>query len=175
VLFHIFHSLHICLSAIGTTALFWRRWRKIGKALLAGAIGTMMPCAMSDYFIPYTGGMWLGQAMDFLICIIEHPLLFFTFMFLGFISGLWAEEKLASSKMFSHGVHVFVSSTSSLMYLTSFGFMVWISDVRYVFPAFVIIVLAVWIPCCISDIIVPVSTVQANGEACSRPHPHLHG
>ena len=169
VLFHLFHSLHICLSAIGTTALFWRRTRRIGHAVLAGTLGTMMPCALSDYIIPYTGGRFLGQTMDFHICIINHPQLFFSFMFLGIISGLWAEEKLATSQFFSHGVHVFVSSTSSLLYLMSFGFMAWISDVRYVLPAFIIIVIAVWLPCCISDIVVPVSTIGHEHDG------HSHG
>jgi len=36
------------------------------------------------------------------------------------------------------------------------------ADVRFIFPAFAVIVVAVWVPCCISDIIVPVATAPAG-------------
>ena len=94
------------------------------------------------------------------MCIVSHPQLFFSFLVLGIVGGFWAEERLTGSHLFSHGAHVFVSSAASLLYLVSFGFTSWMTDVRLVFPAFLIVVLAVWIPCCISDIVVPITTAR---------------
>jgi len=70
------------------------------------------------------------------------------------------EERLAGSSVFSHGAHVFVSSLASLLYLVSFGFTGWMTDIHLVFPVFLLVVIAVWIPCCISDIVVPATTVR---------------
>ncbi len=168
-LFHLFHPLHICLSAIATTALFWRHDRRLIRAVVVGVLGTTIPCGLSDYIFPYVGGRLLGQAMHFHVCVIEHPQLFFSFLLLGLLAGLWAEERLVGSHLFSHGAHIFVSSTASLLYLISFGFTGWMFDVRLVFPAFLVIVIAVWVPCCLSDIVVPVAAA-ADGSACVSEH-----
>jgi hypothetical protein len=163
--FHLFHPLHLLLSAIATTSLFWRHERHLVRAVVVGALGSVIPCGLSDYFFPYVGGRLLGQTMELHACIVDHPQLFFPFLALGILGGFWAEERLTGSHLFSHGAHVLVSSAASLLYLLSFGFTAWVTDVRFVFPAFVVIVLAVWLPCCISDIVVPATTV----------HPPPHG
>ncbi|MBI3320732.1 MAG: hypothetical protein HYZ91_00515 [Candidatus Omnitrophica bacterium] len=162
--FHLFHPLHICLSAIATTSLYWRLERHIVRAVIVGALGTIIPCGLSDYIFPYLGGRLLGQTMQLHMCIVDHPQLFFPFLALGIIGGFLAEEHLTGSHLFSHGAHVFVSSAASLFYLISFGFTAWMTDVRFVFPAFAVIVLAVWIPCCISDIVVPATFVHAHPQ-----------
>lgn len=161
-LFHLFHPLHVCLSAIATTSLFWRYDRRLVVATLVGALGAIIPCGLSDYFFPYLGGLVVGQPMELHMCIVDHPWLFFPFLTLGILAGFWAENRLTGSHLFSHGAHVFISSTTSLLYLVSFGFTAWMTDVRFVFPAFVTIVLAVWIPCCISDVVVPASVAHAD-------------
>ena len=158
--FHLFHPLHICLSAIATTSLFWRHERHLLRAVWVGTWGTIIPCGLSDYIFPYIGGRLLGQTMQLHICIVEHPQLFFPFLALGILGGFWAEERLTGSHLFSHGAHVFVSSAASLLYLVSFGFTTWMRDPRLVFPAFLIIVIAVWIPCCISDIVIPAASLR---------------
>ena len=158
--FHLFHPLHICLSAIATTSLFWRYERSVTRAIWVGAWGTVIPCGLSDYFFPYVGGLLVGQPMKLHVCIVQEPQLFFSFLGLGILGGFWAESRLRGSHLFSHGAHVFVSSAASLLYLISFGFTSWMSDVQRIFPVFAIIVIAVWIPCCISDIVIPVSTAH---------------
>jgi hypothetical protein len=159
-LFHLFHPLHVCLSAIATTSLFWCYKPHVFQALIVGAVGTIVPCGLSDYIFPYLGGRMVGQQMELHVCLTDHPQFFFPFLALGILGGFWAENRLAGSHLLSHGAHIFISSVASLLYLISFGFTGWMMDVRLVFPAFAIIVLAVWIPCCISDIIVPVSAAH---------------
>ena len=162
--FHLFHPLHICLSAIATTSLFWRHERHLVRAVWVGAWGTIIPCGLSDYFFPYVGGLLLRQPMRLHVCLVEHPQLFFPFLALGILGGFWAEERLTGSHLFSHGAHVFVSSAASLLYLVAFGFTSWITDVRFIFPAFFTIVLAVWIPCCISDIAIPITAAHSHAH-----------
>ena len=158
--FHLFHPLHVCLSAIATTSLAWRHERRLMFAIGTGVLGTVIPCGLSDYVFPYLGGQVLGQAMDFHVCILDHPQLFFSFLVLGILGGFWAEERLTGSHLFSHGVHILVSSAASLFYLISFGFIGWLTNVALIFPAFLTIVIAVWIPCCISDIVVPTAAAH---------------
>lgn len=38
-LFHIFHPVHVLLSATATTAMFWRHEKKLLKAVLVGLFG----------------------------------------------------------------------------------------------------------------------------------------
>jgi len=169
--FHLFHPLHVCLSAIATTSLFWRHERHLGRALVVGALGTIIPCGLSDYVFPYVGGVILGQQMELHMCLVDHPQLFYPFLTLGILGGFWAEERVTGSHLFSHGAHIFVSSAASLLYLISFGFTAWMTDVRLVFPAFVIIVIAVWVPCCISDIVVPTATASPGTASIVRHAP----
>jgi len=167
--FHILHPMHIALSAIATTSVFWRYERRLTKAVLVGFFGTVIPCGFSDYIFPFVGGRLLGQPMDLHICLAEHPMLILPFLLLGILGGLLFEERLSGSSVFSHGAHVFVSSLASLLYLVSFGFTGWLTDIHLVFPVFVVVVIAVWIPCCISDIAIPVGA--AHGHAHGRHSP----
>jgi hypothetical protein len=169
--FHILHPMHLALSAIATTSVFWRHERRLLKALVVGFFGTIIPCGLSDYIFPFIGGRLLGQSLALHICLLEEPLLVLPFAVLGVLGGLLVEERLSGSSVFSHGAHVFVSSLASLLYLVSFGFTAWLMDIHLLFPVFLVVVIAVWIPCCISDIVVPVSAVHEHGRdrAVLRP------
>lgn len=162
--FHVLHPLHISLSAITTTALFWRYERNLAKALVVGLVGTMIPCGLSDYIFPFVGGSLLRQPVELHICLIDHPMIILPFLALGIVGGLLFEERIAGGSVFSHGAHVFISSLASLLYLVSFGFTDWLGDIRLVFPVFLVVVIAVWIPCCISDIVIPVSAAHEHGR-----------
>lgn len=167
--FHILHPMHVALSAIATTSVFWRYERKLVKALTVGFFGTIIPCGLSDYIVPFLGGRLLNQTMELHVCLIEEPMLIVPFLLLGIVGGLLFEERVAGSSVFSHGAHVFVSSLASLLYLVSFGFTGWMSDTQLVFPVFLLVVIAVWIPCCLSDIAVPISAVHDPSHGGHRP------
>ncbi len=163
--FHVLHPMHVCLSAITTTAVFWHHERRLMRTLAFGIFGSVIPCGFSDYIVPFLGGRVLGQPMQLHICLIEHPMLILPFLVMGLLAGFVFEEPVSGGSVFSHGAHVFVSSLAVLMYLVSFGFMGWMTDIQLVFPVLVIVVAAVWIPCCVSDIVIPVTNL----------HPHIHG
>ncbi|MBI4833747.1 MAG: hypothetical protein HY811_02850 [Planctomycetes bacterium] len=159
--FHIFHPAHLFLSATATTAMFWRHDRKIIKAILIGALGTIPICAISDIFMPYLGGEILGKSMALHICLIEEPLLVYPFVALGIMTGIVASNYLRHITFFSHSAHILVSSLASLLYIISFGLVDW---VPYLGGLVIIVVLSVLIPCCLSDIVFPLLFIHAAKE-----------
>ena len=171
MIFHIFHPVHLLLSAMATTAMFFRFERRVWKAVLTGFIGAVGVCSLSDIFMPYLCGNLLEvKEMRFHWCLIEHPQMVLPFVALGIVSGLLAAGVVARSTIISHSAHVFVSSTASLFYLISFGVPGWYGEDRLPL-VFAIVILCVTIPCCLSDIIFPLLVAREEGEL---PHLHAH-
>lgn len=153
-LFHVFHPIHVLFSASATTAMFWRFDKRLVRAVLVGFTGSIAICGVSDIFMPYIGGSLTGMEMELHICIIDHPEIVVPFAIFGVILGLIAADVFFDrmATLTSHSSHVFISTMASILYLTSYGFLNWMSKI---FPVFLIVVLAVLIPCCTSDIIFP--------------------
>ena len=173
MIFHIFHPVHLLLSAMATTAMFFRFERRIWKAVLTGFIGAVGVCSLSDIFMPYLCGNLLEmKEMRFHWCLIEHPQMVLPFVALGIVSGLLAAGVVERSTIISHSAHVFVSSTASLFYLISFGVSNWYGE--HILPAvFAIVILSVTIPCCLSDVLFPLLVAQDEGEV-PQLHAHKH-
>ncbi|MDI6839334.1 MAG: hypothetical protein QMD71_00535 [bacterium] len=151
-LFHIFHPIHLLLSSTVTTAMFWKHERKIVKAFVIGFIGSVAICGISDIGIPFLSGTLLGVRMRLHICVIEHPQIILPFVILGIAVSYFVPNIVEKSTQYSHGAHVLVSSMASILYLLSFGFTHWIHHIGSVF---IIAVVAVMLPCCVSDIVFP--------------------
>ena len=153
-LFHVFHPLHALFSGAATTAMFWRYDKKLWKAVIIGLIGSLAICGISDIFFPFIGGTFAGIDMEFHICLIEHPMVVVPFAIIGIILGLITCEVFIGRKstIFSHSGHIFISTMASILYLVTFGYTNWMEEL---FIVFIIVILAVFIPCCISDIVFP--------------------
>lgn len=151
-LFHIFHPVHLLFSATATTAMFWRYEKRFFKTIIIGFTGAVGICGISDIFIPFIAGFFLGVKMHLHICIIEHPGFILPFVITGIFAGLIVPAATQKSTIFSHAAHVLVSSMASILYLIGFGLTEWIHVAGMVF---VYMLLAVVIPCCTSDIIFP--------------------
>jgi len=160
-LFHVFHPAHILFSAVATTAMFVKHEKKYLKAIVVGFVGSVTICGISDIFFPYLGGKFLGSEMQVHICIIEEPALVFPFALIGVIAGLLIKKSFDHSTEYSHSVHVIVSSMASILYLIGFGYQNWIHDVGAVF---IVIIFAVMIPCCASDIAFPLVCTHRDCE-----------
>jgi len=169
-LFHIFHPVHMLFSATATTAMFWQYERRVIKALIVGLVGAILVCGASDIVIPHVSGLMLGVEMHFHVCVIEHPGLVLPFAAVGVVAGFLASGHIVRATVFSHSVHVVISSSASLLYLVSFGLQNWIDQAGWVF---IFVVLAVMVPCCFSDIVFPLLVVTKEDEP--RPSPHHHG
>lgn len=151
-LFHIFHPIHLLFSATATTAMFWRHERLFFKAAAIGFIGAIGICGISDIYIPYIAGFLLGVKMHLHICTVEHPILILPFVITGILAGILIPPATQKSTILSHAAHVLVSSMASIFYLIGFGLFKWIHVAGMVF---VYMILAVIIPCCMSDIVFP--------------------
>ena len=151
-LFHIFHPIHLLFSAAATTAMFWRHEKMFLKAALIGIVGSLGFCGISDVFIPYIAGLFLGIKMHLHICIIEHFYFVIPFIAAGIFVGIIIPTKTHKGTIFSHSAHVLISSMASILYLIGYGLTDWI---RVAGMVFIYTVLAVVIPCCSSDIVFP--------------------
>ena len=179
-LFHLFHPVHMFFSAAATTAMFWRYERRFIKAALIGILGAVGVCGVSDIIMPYASQFILAMLgtlepsvpLHLHICVIEHPALVLPFAAIGVLVGLSAAVVIERSTLFSHSLHVFSSTMASIFYLIGpFGRATWIDVLGLVF---VLVVLAVMVPCCVSDIVFPLAlTSPARQRHAQDPH-HCH-
>ena len=171
-LFHVFHPAHVLISAVATTAMFFKHEKRIIKAAIVGFIGSVTICAVSDIFLPILGGFILGSNMVVHICAFEEPGLIIPFAVVGVLAGLLVTKSFEKSTEYSHSAHVFVSSAASILYLIGFGLTDWIHAIGSVF---VIIIVAVMLPCCASDIVFPLACVHRNcNHSDELTHDHQH-
>ena len=158
-LFHFFHSSHIFLRAITATTIFYRHEKNRLKTFCVVFVVTLIFCGTSDALIPFLGALLLGTKPFLHICLLKEPALILTANAMGIGLGFLAESRFKKISYFSHGAHVFVASFASLSYLISFGSVGNLNPVMMVVSLFVIATLAVVIPCCSGDIIMPLSFI----------------
>lgn len=157
--FHVAHASHILFSAVATTAMFWKHEKRIGKALAVGFLGSIGVCALSDSVFPTIGGTMLGMDMRMHICVLEHPFLILPFAGVGVMGGFLIPGAIERSTEYSHSVHVLLSSISAILYLIAFGMIEWIHMLGGIF---LITVVSVMLPCCLSGIVLPLWCAHRN-------------
>ncbi len=147
IAFYTLHPIHVVLSALVTTAMYARYKRcKLWLALLIGWTGSVGIATISDAVIPFLGGNLLGIRMEFHIPFIEK-----WWVNLMALTGVAICYWKPVTKM-PHFGHVLLSTWASLFYFTAFGIVDWIPLLPFIF---LFLFLAVWIPCCTSDIVYP--------------------
>lgn len=147
-LFFTLHPLHVVLSAIVSTAMY-RKYgsRRVWAVLLVGYLGSVVIATLSDVLIPYLGGTLLGLEIELEVPFIDEWWLINPAALIGIAIGY-----LRPATKFPHYGHVLLSTWASLFYFTSFGVAHWFPVLHFVF---LFLFLSVWLPCCISDIVVP--------------------
>ena len=146
--FHTLHPVHVLLSALVTTAMYMRYKKgKIWAVILIGWTGSIGIATISDALIPYLGGKLLHAQMEFHVPFIEHWWINLLAL-AGIGIGYWRQ-----TTKIPHFGHVLLSTWASLFYIMAFGIADdWIPLLPFIF---LILFLAVWIPCCLSDIVYP--------------------
>lgn len=139
-------------------------------ALIVGYTGSIGIATLSDAVIPYLGGMLLNIPMEFHIPFIETTKMPFIGIekwiivnaaaAIGIAIGYWRP-----ATRFPHMGHVLLSTWASLFDFTAFGIANWISLLPFIF---LFLFLAVWLPCCLSDIIYPL--LWAREAQAANPH-----
>jgi hypothetical protein len=148
--FYVLHPLHVVLSAGVTTALYRKYTRgRILPAILVGYFGSIGVATLSDSVVPFVGELLLDLPhAEAHIGFIEEWQIVNPAALLGIAIGLWT-----SHTRFPHAGHVLISTWASLFHtIMALGETVeWIQFL----PIFVFLFLAVWLPCCLSDIVFP--------------------
>ncbi len=153
--FYILHPAHIVLSALVTTAMYKKYGNgRIWAAILIGYLGSIGIATLSDSIIPYLGETLLGlENKGIHIGFIEEPLLTNPVAFLGIAIGYWKP-----TTRFPHAGHVLLSTWASLFHIIMAlgGTVNWV----ILLTIFLFLFLAVWLPCCTSDIVFPLLFVR---------------
>lgn len=149
-LFWTLHPLHVVLSALVTTAMF-RRHGGMGfwRTLSIGCFGSVGIATVSDCLLPYAG--------EWLLALPHRGL------HLGFIEKWWLVNPLAVGGViagvvwprtrFPHAGHVLLSTWASLFHMTmALGNGPGLAEGAVIA---LFLFLAVWLPCCTSDIVFP--------------------
>ncbi len=167
-IFYILHPVHVILSALVTASIYQIHGCKNGNGrgirdrcsfwvlLVIGYVGAIGIATISDSLIPYLGE-WLLQMPK-------------RGIHLGFIEKWWLVNPLAVAGVifayfrpatkFPHAGHVLLSTWASLFHiLMALGES--ISVLTYI-VVFVFLFLAVWAPCCLSDIVFPLLLVKTE-------------
>jgi len=164
-IFYILHPIHVLLSAVVTTSMYELhkcgrfRWKcNLWILLGIGYVGSIGIATLSDSIIPYLGETLLGMPNRAI-----H---------IGFIEKWWLVNPLAilgiaiayfrPTTKFPHAGHVLLSTWASVFHIVMAigGGISWL-----MYSAIsVFLFLAVWIPCCVSDIVFPLLFVKDKGE-----------
>lgn len=158
-LFDIFHPAHIIASSMVTAGIFYKYKPKIISAVLIGISGAIIIGSLSDIIIPWLGGNLLNLKTIFYLPLIEKPLIILASAIIG--SSIGIATKITK---IPHFTHVFLSVFASLFYLLAFtpifNFLTFIA-------AFFIVLIAVIIPCCVSDILFPFLFLKEKIKDCN--------
>jgi hypothetical protein len=149
-LFWVFHPLHVLVSAWATTGMYRLHAEKSRvRLVLIGYLGSVGIATLSDSVIPYVGELLLDlPKKGFHIGAIEKWWLVNPLAFTGILlGGFFPTTKLP------HAAHVLLSTWASLFHMmmaTAAYF-----DVTTLVLVATFLFLAVWVPCCTSDIVFP--------------------
>ena len=162
-LFWIFHPLHVLVSAWATTAMYrLHAERSRIRLVLVGYFGSVGIATLSDSLIPYAGEWLLGLPNKGLhLGAIEkwwlvNPLA---------VSGILLGRFFPTTKL-PHAVHVLLSTWASLFHLTMATSEQLDATTLVLVATFLF--LAVWVPCCTSDIVLPLLLRNHRAERGTR-------
>ncbi len=168
-LFWTLHPTHVLLSALVTTAMYrLHERRSFWATILIGYFGSIGIATLSDCIIPYIGELLLQLPYRGVhIGAIEKWYLVNPLAFAGIALGYWRPHTKVP-----HAGHVLLSTWASLFHMMmALGNRVTVETVVLIGT---FLFLAVWVPCCTSDIVFPLLFVKpAQGEK-EALHGHRH-
>lgn len=159
-LFEFTHPMHVVLSAMVTAALY-RNYRakshsKAGTlaVILVGYFGSIGIATLSDCLIPFWGEKLLGMEHAHAhLGIIEMPVIINFAALFGIGFAYWYPKT-----HFPHAGHVLLSMAASLFHILRAQ-----ADPFSILQGLMIglfLFIAVWIPCCLSDIVFPLLFIR---------------
>jgi hypothetical protein len=158
-LFWSLHPLHVFLSALVTAGMYRLHSKgKVAATIAVGYVGSIGIATLSDCIIPYLG--------ESLLDLPNRGIHF------GFIEKWWLVNPLAVAGIalacfwpktkIPHAGHVLLSTWASLFHMT----MALGEEITVIATAVILLFLflAVWIPCCTSDIVFPLLFAKPSDQ-----------
>jgi hypothetical protein len=164
-LFWALHPFHVLLSALVTASMYQLHSRGgFGATLVIGYTGSIGIATLSDSVIPYAG--------EWLLSLPNRGLHF------GFIEKWWLVNPLAilgiaiaclrPNTGVPHAGHVLLSTWASLFHMSmALGAHLTLTTLGLIT---VFLFLAVWVPCCTSDIVFPLLCSRGRASVRRRAH-----
>jgi len=154
-IFYILHPTHVILSALVTTAMYKKYGNgKVWAAILVGYFGSIGIATISDSIIPYLGEtLMVLPNREIHIGFIEEWWIVNPAALIGIAIGYWRP-----TTKIPHSGHVLISTWASLFHIImALGETVtWFT----LLLIFLFLFLAVWVPCCTSDIVFPLLFIK---------------
>lgn len=164
-LFYVFHPLHVLLSSLVTASLYKLHTCSnssnakcnLPMLLVVGFVGSIGIATLSDSIMPYLAEILLDMPNR------HHHIGFLEKWYL--ISGVAIVGAIIAyfnpSTKFPHAGHVLISTWASLFHILmakgqNLQWFIYIA-------IFIFLFLAVWLPCCVSDIVFPLLFVKKEG------------
>ncbi len=162
-IFYTLHPMHVILSAFATASMY--KLHKCGLLsgkckllilLVIGYVGSIGIATISDSVIPYAGEILLRMPnREIHLGFIEKWWLINPLAIIGVILAYFKPET-----KIPHMGHVLLSTWASLFHIImSLGTVILWFQYFYIF---LFLFLAVWIPCCVSDIVFPLLFVKES-------------
>jgi hypothetical protein len=151
-LFEGFFVSHLFFASLTPAALFRMYRKSVWIGIITAIITSSVTCTLSDIIFPYAGGLLLNYNMHFHVCIIEEPLLAWSFVIGGAIIGFFLSGSVRKLSRYTHGAHILLSSLAAGMYLITYGVGIFTTKTLIFIP---ILIVSVLIPCVMNDIGVP--------------------
>ena len=192
-LFYIFHPAHVVLSAMVTSSLFrlHEKTRGFLVVLLVGYVGSIGTATLSDSILPFFGEDILGVVVPTEAAVHSHTPETETGeshehkLHIGFIEewaivnpsallGILIAYFLPRTKL-PHAFHILISTWASAAHIMMNTFQP--ITVVLMLGFLIVLFIAVWLPCCFSDIVFPMLLVKSDGEQCALcegGHHHNH-
>jgi len=171
ILFHSFHFMHIAFAATGTLVTYLRFSKNIFWGLVVSILTPSIFCTLSDVVFPHLAGKLLGVHMHWHLCFWGELHNILPFLFAGLVNGFVMSRHHSSKQtlfsVFSHFFHILISSFAAIFYLVSQGCTNWYDNIGIVF---LLLVIAVVVPCTISDVVVPMMFTRAGKKDKDAKH-----
>lgn len=156
-IFYVLHPLHITFSAIVTASMYHKyRQNKMWLTVIFSFLIAVGMATISDSLIPFLGEWALGLPnREIHIGFIEEWWIITLAATIGIAIGI-----LRPTTRLPHSAHVLISTWASLFHVVmALGATVTISQLAIIF---IFLFGAVWLPCCLSDIVLPIIALGKN-------------
>jgi hypothetical protein len=165
LLFHSFHYVHILFATVGTVVTFLRFSPSIARCILVSLLSPAIFCTLSDVALPTLAARILGIRVPLHICFFSLPdtMNVLPFMLMGLITGFMIARhhthELRYISLHAHFIHILISAFAASCYIASYGFDAWQPVMGMLFCFMVV---AVVVPCTISDVIIPMYVARCK-------------